>query len=339
VNTPIRVFILTAVLSLAACNSARPGDERPDWVNGNAAQYPAAAYLTGHGQSDNMAVAKDRARADLAKNFTVDVSEQSNDKSSFSQGDANGAATSQNSLDVSRNISTRTEQALSGVEISQTWEDPKSLQFYALATLSRAKAGAALRQQIGDLDAGTAAALNQARGSSDLFDKISAATQAVDSQQTRAGLQKELQVVDQSGMGIPSSWSLAKLQADRAALLKQLQIAPAADGRDADALKKVLAGALSDSGFTVADGANYTMTADLKYADLPPQGGWYWISGTLQVSMDGADKRAHGVRRWDLKVSGSNKQLAQQRLMDQVTQYLQHDIQGTVLAFASGRQP
>jgi hypothetical protein len=339
VKTPIRVLIITALLSLAACSSTKPGGDRPDWVNGNASQYPAASYLTGHGQSDNMATAKDAARGDLAKNFSVNVSEQSSDTSTYSQGDANGTPTAKNSLDVSRNIKTRTDQVLTGVEISQTWQDPQTLQYYALATLSRAKAGTALRQQIGDLDAGTAASLNQAQNSSDLFDKIAAATQAVDSQQARTGLQKELQVVDPSGMGIPSSWSLAKLQADRTALLKQLQITPAADGRDADALKKVLAGALSGSGFTVADGTNYTMTANLDYSDLPPQGGWFWITGTLQVTMNGTDSRAHGVRRWDLKVSGSNRQLAQQRLMDQVAEYLQTDIQGTVLAFASGRQP
>lgn len=337
-NTATRVFLIAVISALTACNSTKPGGDRPDWVNGNASQYPASAYLTGHGQSDNMATAKDAARGDLAKNFSVNVSEQSSDTSTYSQGDANGVATAKNSLDVSRSIKTRTDQVLTGVEISQTWQDPQSLQYYALATLSRAKAGAALRQQIGDLDAGTAASLNQAQNSSELFDKIAAATQAADSQQTRASLQKELQVVDPSGMGIPSSWSLAKLQADRAALLKQLQITPAADGRDADATKKVLAGALSDSGFTVADGANYTMTANLDYSDMP-QGGWIWITGTLQVTMNGNDSRAHGVRRWDIKVSGSNKQLAQQRLMDQVAQDLQADIQSTVLAFAAGRQP
>jgi hypothetical protein len=330
--------LIALISALTACSSTKPGGDRPDWVNGNASQYPASAYLTGHGQSDNMATAKDAARGDLAKNFSVNVSEQSSDTSTYSQGGANGAATAKNSLDVSRSIKTRTDQVLTGVEISQTWQDPKSLQYYALATLSRAKAGAALRQQIGDLDAGTAASLNQAQNSSELFDKIAAATQAVDSQQTRASLQKELQVVDLSGMGIPSSWSLAKLQADRSALLKQLQITPAADGQDADATKRVLAGALSDSGFTVAEGANYTMTANLDYSDMP-QAGWIWITGTLQVTMNGSDSRAHGVRRWDIKVSGSNKQLAQQRLMDQVAQDLQTDIQSTVLAFASGRQP
>ena len=335
-NITTRILTATAISLLAACSTAKPGDARPDWVNGNSSQYPAASYLTGHGQSDNMALAKDRARAELAKNFSVNVSEQSTDTSSYSQNSADSAA-GKNSLDVSRNINTRTEQVLTGVEISDTWQDPKAQQYYALATLSRSKAATALRQQIGDLDAGTASSLSQAQNSSDLFDKISAAGQAVDAQQTRAGLQKELQVVDPSGMGIPSSWSLGKLQADRSALLKQLQVKASAEGQNAQAVQKLLAGALADSGFTVTEGAPYTMTAGLNYSDLPPQGGWFWISGTLQVSLNGSDNRAHGVRRWDLKVSGSDRQIAQQRLMDQVAQDLQSDIQGTMMEFAAGK--
>ena len=336
-NTLTRILIIAAVALLSACSSAKPGDTRPDWVNGNSGQYPAAKFLTGHGQADTMAEAKDRARAELAKNFSVNISERSTDTSAFSQSNANGMPTAQNSLDVSRNINTRTEQVLTGVEISDTWQDPKGLQYYALATLSRDKAATALRQQIGDLDAGTAASLSQAQNSSDLFDKISAAGQAVDAQQTRAGLQKELQVVDPSGMGIPSSWSLAKLQADRSALLKQMQLKAAADGQDAPAVQKLLAGALADSGFTVTDAAPYTMVANLNAADQPQREGFFWITGTLQVSLAGSDNRAHGVRRWELKVSAGNRQLAQQRLMDQVAHDLQSDIQGTVLAFAAGK--
>jgi hypothetical protein len=325
-----------AMLLLTACSSTKPGDVPPDWVAGSSSQYPAASYLTGRGQSDNMAVAKDRARADLAKVFSVAVNEQTQDVSSYSQNSAAPTA-AKNTLDVSRNITTRTDQVMSGVEISDTWTDPKTQQYYALATLSRSKAANALRQQIGDLDAGTTAYMGQAQNSSDLFDKVAAAGAAVDAQTTRAGLQKSLQVVDLSGQGIPSSWPLAKLRADRDALLKQLQISAAADGKDAEAVQKVLAGALGDSGFTVVDKAPYTMTAVLDYANLPPQGGWHWISGTLQVTLTGTDNRAHGVRRWDLKVSGTDQQLAQQRLMDQVAQYLQSDIQGTVLAFAAGK--
>ncbi len=334
-KTLIRISILAIPLLLAACSNAKPLDARPDWVTGNSATYPSNAYLTGRGDGDILAVAQDRARADLAKTFSVNVSEQSSDVSSFSQSSSN--ASPKNSLDVSRNISTRTDAVLQGVVISDTWQDLQTHTYHVLATLSRSKASAALRQQINDLDAGTQASLNAAQGSTDLFDKISAASQAVDAQQTRTGLQRALQVVDITGQGIPPQWPLAKLQADRTALLKQLQITAAADGNNADGMKKILAGSLADAGFTVADASPYTMTASLDYSALKPQGGWYWITGTLQVSLTGTDSRAHGVRRWDLKVSGTDPQLAEQRVMDQVAQYLQSDIQATVLGFASGK--
>ena len=337
VKTPTRILSLILPLLLAACAASKPMNPRPDWVTGNSATYPAASYLTGRGEANDMALAKDRARTDLAKVFSVNVSEQSSDVSSYSQSNAGPAPVMKNTMDVSRNISTRTDAMLQGVEISDTWQDPKTQVYYALATLSRAKADTSLRQQITDLDAGTRAYLNNAQASSDLFDKIAAAGQAVDAQQTRAGLQKELQVVDVTGQGIAPPWPLSKLQADRAALLKQLQISAAADGRDADAVKKVLAGSLADAGFTVMDAAPYTMTASLDYTQLTPQGGWYWITGSLQVSLSGTDSRAHGMRRWDIKVSGTDPNLAQQRLMDQVSQYLQSDIQSAVLDFASGK--
>ena len=336
-KTLLRIALMTLPLLLAACSTTKPQNAMPDWVNGNSAAYPASTYLTGRGEADILPVAQDRARADLAKTFSVNVSEQSKDVSSFTQGNAGGQQTSRNSLDVSRNINTRTDAVLQGVVISDTWQDPQSHVYHVLATLSRSKASAALRQQISDLDAGTQASLAAAQGSTDLFDKIAAAGQAVDAQQTRTGLQRALQVVDITGQGIPPQWPLAKLQADRAALLKQLQITAVAEGQDADGVKQVLAGSLADAGFTVADAAPYTMTASLNYTTLQPQGGWYWITGTLQVTLNGTDSRAHGVRRWDLKVSGTDPQLAQQRVMDQVAQYLQSDIQDTVLDFASGK--
>ena len=336
-KTLMRTLLISLPLVLSACSAAKPQNAVPDWVAGNSGAFPASQYLTGRGEGDVLAVAQDRARADLAKTFSVDISEQSKDVSSYSQGNVGGNPVSRNSLDVSRNINTRTDAVLQGVVISDTWQDPQTHAYHVLATLSRNKAAAALRQQIGDLDAGTQSSLSAAQASSDLFDKIAAAGQAVDAQQTRTGLQRELQVVDVTGQGMAPQWPLAKLQADRAALLKQLQVSVVAEGRDADGVKKLLAGSLADAGFTVADASAYTMTATLDYTTLQPQGGWYWITGSLQVTLSGTGNRAHGVRRWDIKVSGTDPQLAQQRVMDQVSQYLQSDIQSTVLGFASGK--
>jgi LPP20 lipoprotein len=337
VNTRALIICVTLPwLLLAGCSQQPKPNSRPDWLLGQSTQYPASRYITGRGQADELAVAKDRARSDLAKTFSVRVSEQSKDNSSFSQTDsvAKGAVT-KNTMDVSRNISTRTDQMLNGVEIADTWQDPQTREYYALAILQRAKAAASLRTQIADLDANTRAYLDQAQASDDLFVKIAAATHALTAQTERAGLQSELQVADITGRGVPSAWNLGKLQADRSALLARLTINAAADGKDAAAVKKLLAGALADAGFTVSDKADYTMTAHLEYAALQPRDGWYWISGSLQVSLDGTG-RAHGVRRWDLKVSASDPALVQQRLMDQIAGDLQNDIQTTVLDFTSG---
>ncbi|MGH8399835.1 MAG: LPP20 family lipoprotein [Gammaproteobacteria bacterium] len=337
-NTRTLFVWMTLSLSilLAGCSQSPKPNAQPDWVLGQSAQYPASRYLAGRGQADELAVARDRARSDLAKIFSVKVSEQSKDVSSFSQTDsaAKGAAT-KNSLAVSRSVDTSTDQILNGVEIADTWQDPQTQVYYALAILSRAKADAALRAQIAGIDAGTRTYLAQAQASDDLLVKIAAATQAVDAQTERAGLQSELQVADIAGVGLPPAWSLGQLQADRSALLARLRINAAAEGKDAAAVQKLLAGALAGAGFTVGSDAGYTMTARLDYDALQPRDGWYWISGSLQVNLDGAG-HAHGVRRWQLKVSASDPVLAQQRLMDQVANDLQTDIQSTVLKFASG---
>ncbi|HET7673929.1 MAG TPA: LPP20 family lipoprotein [Gammaproteobacteria bacterium] len=326
-------LMLPVILALAACSSNAPKpNAQPDWIVGQSAQYPQSRYLLGHGQADTLAVARDRARADLAKTFSVQVSEQSKDTASFSQ---TGAAAPHNALDVSRAISTHTDEVLRGVEIADTWQNPDTHAYYALAVLPRAHAAMALRTEIASLDANTRSWLNQARTSTDLLTKIAAATHAVTAQTTRAGLQQELAVVDITGHGVPSPWALGKLQADKAALLARLKITPAADGGDAAELRQLLAGALANAGFTVGDGGDYTMTAHLDYMTLPPRDGWYWISGTLQLSLDGAG-HAHGVRRWKLKVSGTDAALVKQRLMDAVAQDFSNDIQATVMDFAGG---
>ncbi|MDE2197065.1 MAG: LPP20 family lipoprotein [Gammaproteobacteria bacterium] len=328
------LFLMVLLGAVAACSQATKPNAQPDWVLGGSARYPVSSYLLGRGQADNLGIAKDRARADLAKIFAVNVSEQTKDVSSYAQ-TATGPA--KNSLDVSRNISTQTDELLHGVEIVATWQDPVTQQFYALAALSRLKTDAALRQQIADLDASTQAYMSGAQASTDLFVKIAAASRALNAQRARAALQQELQVVDITGRGMPPIWPLGRLQADRAALLAQLKISAQADGQNSPALQKLLAGALANAGFTVTDSADYNMTANLNYADLEPRDGWYWVTGTLQVTLNANNGgQAHGVHRWDIKVSATDPQLAHQRLMDQVAQDLNSDIQATVLGFAAG---
>lgn len=329
------MLLILLVGVFTACSQGTRPNAQPGWILGQDAKYPSSSYLLGRGQGENLAIAKDRARADLAKNFSVNVSEQLEDISTYTQSTAGPA---NNSQDVSRSLSTRTGEMLRGVEIGETWQDPVTQVYYALAVLSRLKVDAALRQQISDLDASTRSYLNQSQASNDLFVKISNATRTVDAQTTRTGLQQELQVVDITGRGMPPVWPLGQLQADRSALLARLKISVAATGQDAAAVRPILAGALANAGLTVAAGGDYTMTANLNYANTALRGnGWYWITGTLQVTLESNNgEQAHGVHRWEVKVSATDPQLVHQRLMDQIALDLNTDIQATILSFADG---
>ena len=124
-------------VSLFGCASA---PSTPDWVNGKSAKYPDNQYLVGRGQADAQEDARNRARADLAKILEVGVSAKSSDVTTFTS-DGGGKTESQ----VSRNIVTRTDQIVRGIQIPEGWQDPQTKSYYALAVLPRSQAAMALR--------------------------------------------------------------------------------------------------------------------------------------------------------------------------------------------------
>ncbi|HET6725342.1 MAG TPA: LPP20 family lipoprotein [Gammaproteobacteria bacterium] len=325
-----KLLLATLPLLLVACSHAPRPDLKPAWISGADLQYPASRFLTGQGEADSQAVARDRARADLAKNFSVNIREKSSDVASYAQKGDEPAA---NAAKISRAITTQTDQLLRGVRIADIWQDPATQQWFALAVLPRQRTAASLRERIAKFDAATRAWLLQARSAQDPIAKIAAADRAVAAQMQRAALQSELRVVDATGRGVAAPWNLGELQADQTALLARVVMTAAARGKDADKVQALLAGALAEAGFSVKSGAPYTMTAALDYNILPPRNGWYWITGTLSVSLDGANA-AHGMKRWPLKVSATDPALARQRLMGQVAEDLHDGIREAVLNFA-----
>ena len=62
-----------AMLAIAAALAGCASQPTPDWVAGDAREYPAHAYLVGRGQGPSGEEARDRARADLAKIFDAEV--------------------------------------------------------------------------------------------------------------------------------------------------------------------------------------------------------------------------------------------------------------------------
>lgn len=328
--------LLPAILLAAVTGGCASTPAEPDWVSGNAGTYPDNRYLIGRGQAPDQDQARDRARADLAKVFQVAISEETRDMTEFTRARSKDAQTQDYTLSVTRAIRTRTDQVVEGVEIAEQWQAPDAGEHHALAVLNRARQGARLRAQLNELDGATRAHIETARNSTDLIARIGAADRAVDAQLERRAVQRVLQVVDVTGVGVAPPWNLGKLLDDRDALLKRLRIAPqAAAGSPAD-LEQLLSGGLAAAGFLHAPGeqASYVLDGEFQPTTFKDAEGWHWVRGTLAVSLREQDGGAvRGTQRWNIKVSARDTATAQQRARDRIATVLRTELRDAIIGF------
>lgn len=303
----------------------------PDWIAGDSARYNSAQYLIGRGQAATQEEAKDRARADVAKVFQVAVVASSEDVQR-SKSDSTG--TPQYEEQASRHISTRTDQIIRGIQITEIWQDPNTKSYYALAVLPRLQTAASLRQQISQLDEATGDHIEQSRKNSDLFLKIAAASLAVETEREHESLQKSLQIVDPTGRGTESKWNSAKLQSDLDELLKRVRIAPKVSADSTPGLEEVVAGALANAGFMIETGRNpdFVLQARMVLDDLGFQKGWDWQRGVLEVNLsEAATGRVRGTKRWTVKSSAPDKETAAKRALNQTDEILKQELRTTII--------
>lgn len=331
--TTLSAFALT--LSLLSGCASEP--VVPDWIAGNSAKFKNEQYLAGRGQAATQEEAKDRARADIAKVFQVAVVVSSDDIQS-SKTDSSGAPKYE--AQASRQISTRTDQIISGIQIAELWQDPANASFHVLAVLPRLQTASALRQQIGDLDEATRNYIEQSRKESDLFLKIAAASHAMEAQQDRELLQKNLQVVDVTGRGIEPKWNSAKLKTDMGELLQRVSIAPRVAADSPAGLKEMVAGALAQNGFVLdtGDQPQFVVQANMNLVDLGLKDGWYWQRGNLEVTLiETTGNRIRGTRQWTIKGNAQNKEGSARRAMDQADAILKQKLGSAIIEMAIAR--
>ncbi|MBI3479409.1 MAG: LPP20 family lipoprotein [Nitrosomonadales bacterium] len=324
--------IITLTL-LSGCASKQV--TQPDWIAGDSAGYSSAQYLLGRGQAVTQEEAKDRARADVAKIFQVAVVASSDDVQKFKTGTSGpGEYEGQ----ASRSISTHTEQIVRGIQIAELWQDPTSKNFHVLAILPRLQTAASLRQQIGQLDEATGNYVEQSRKNSDLFLKIAAANQAVESEQERESLQKSLQIVDATGRAPDSPWHGAKLKSDLDELLKRVKIASQVSVDSTPGLAEIASGALAHAGFMIATDQNpdFVLQTRMELADLGLKEGWYWQRGVLEITLtETTTNRVRGTRRWTIKSNAPDKDSSFKRALTQADTLLKQELRTAIIDMAT----
>jgi len=327
---------ISAVLIISAC--ARTTSLQPGWVNSTAADYPSKRYLLGKGLDSHQAIARDRARADLAKIFEVSISEESRDQTSYTSKSDGKSRFVQVDSETEREISTKTEQIISGINISESWQDPESGQFHVLATLDRLKAANSLREQINQIDEATAQAIQYSRETKEPLKQLGFANKALQLQLERSTYQKQLKVVSYSGMGIGSAYNIGVLANDRNALLQRIKIKVQIESDPIGDLNDIVAGALSNSGFThvTHNKTDYILNCKVSLDTHRDSQGWYWQRGTLEVSLlDPTTNRTLGSQRWPIKISSQNRELSEKRVRDKISSTLNRELRQSLIKFSS----
>ena len=334
-QSAISIALVSLVIVISGCAGKRT-QSQPDWINGNSADYPNAHYLAGRGQSDNAAIARDRARADLAKVFQVSINEHSEDTIKHTrQGSGNTTLTTLDA-ETKRKIVSRTEQTLTDVVIAEIWQHPTSKQFHALAVLDRLKSATSLRGEIQQLDQMVTKSIIQAKQQTDLLDQIGAASRAVKHQLMRQSMQRQLKVVDPSGVGVSSKQNLATLIEDRNGLLERLRIDSTISSDPLGGLEAIINGAIAHAGFkNDSRQPNYRLSAQLSLSDFRDNRGWFWYRGTLLVGLNELpSNRNRGTYRWQVKAAAQQQAVAARRVLNDLDGQLKNELRDIIIGFA-----
>lgn len=315
-------------LVLTACGSQQVKDEQdnPSWVYGESREYPRKQYLFGVGEADTMTAAKSRARAEIAKIFSVDIQAGSQDHSRYENLNLGHEKGLTESLSVSQSIDINTEQRVQGIEIPEVWLDKNNQRYYALAVLPRQKTAASLRNDITALDSATNTIVTNSRASTSLFHKVRLSSRAIALQRQRSQLADQLSVVVLTGNNVAVKWHLQKMIVDYTDLLSRITVRTLAQGLEKEKMKTVLSNALANDGMTVSEAGEYTIVLTLASSELGPKGAWYYNKATLTVSVIGKEDRTLGGNTWDYKVSATDASLSKIRVMEQAAAILEKEL-------------
>lgn len=329
-------FILSCLFLMGCMKTALVVNaDQPDWINGESSKYPNSAYVAASGSASDAERAKDRALANLTKVFELRIRESSTTRQDIHVGNHNGVESIDKSQRLTQNVNIETDKIIDGARVAEQWKSA-DLTHYALAVLDRRQAGNNILEAISKLDEQTDFELGSVKTKQNPLQKVAAYQRVLASQDQRNALQKTLKVIDLSGQGSESKWNRAELRAQMEASLSELKMRPEMIKDPTGGLDKLLKGAMAKSGFPESSSVQgYTLSAGLDLQSPTERQDWYWLRGKLTLRLTAADGKVQGNKTWPLKVSATDKQQLNQRMLAKVEKILNQELKATVMGFSA----
>ncbi|MDD5302594.1 MAG: LPP20 family lipoprotein [Elusimicrobia bacterium] len=298
-----RLAVAAAVLAFSACGGgaglrkSSADGSRPVWVEGESPKWSRAQYVTGVGSADDEESAADRARGEISRVFSSNVSVDTTVDESETNVNSGGKTASSFSQQVAQSVRTASKKMLEGVEIVERWKDSAASRYYALATLSKSKAMAAVAEKTQALDADALQWKTKLDAAGDKFERAKAGAKLAALLKGRLDLENDRRVL--GGGPLPSTVDVSAAKAAAAKALEALDVVVIATGDHAEEVETGIVTGLVASGLMAKrgnPGDKGDLIVESQSAAQTIEGGdksWKWSRGTATVTLkDGREDKA-----------------------------------------------
>lgn len=320
-----RLLILAIAALPVACVTTPPAtpplSAAPAWVTGPDPQYPEDRYLLSRARATNLTEAEDKARADVARPFVLQIN-------SADPNDLNPGG------NTTRRLVALNDKIIEQVGVAARWVDPVNKTYHALAALPREVAADSLQEQIVARDGEVRQAIEQSGPTGDLLQRIQHLDLAVQRQVEREALHSLRRAVAPRAAAIETPWTVARLRADRDALFGQARLLPQVTAGSTPGLGAAVSTALTRSGLPAGgDGpGEYRLVVRLVLEDGVAREGSVQQHGMLELTLaEHAGERVRTTRRWLIRAQAADRAGATRRALDEVTNLLARNLRGLLL--------
>jgi hypothetical protein len=259
-NSFPRILLAGVVGLLAACSGAprrgalSSGGPRPGWVEGDSAQWPRAAFVTGVGSADDETAADERARGEVARVFSADVTVNTVTEQSESTLNQSGKNATTFSSRIADQVRSATSKVLEGVDIVARWKDSSVGRYYSLAALPKDKGLREVTERAQDIGAQAAQYKAELASATEPFGRAKAAAKLMTLARAWTGLEADSRVL--GGGTLAGGFDTAGARVEAGKALAALDVVVAVSGDGADAVETAVVSGLNAAGLTAKRGTS-----------------------------------------------------------------------------------
>ncbi len=189
------LFVVAMLMLVGGCAGKGP----PDWTVGKSTDYPAESWLLGVGVDRDRGRAEDRARAEIAKVFQVEIQALERSEESHRLSQVGRMLSSEYAQVVTAELITKSSRVLAGTVIAEVWQNPRSGEYHALAVLDRLRVALGLRGELQGLDERMGELVARAEQTASTPRRLGLYLQALRLVDQRQGIAADLRIVEPSG--------------------------------------------------------------------------------------------------------------------------------------------